>query len=90
MQHLTHSLLQRPGQGEDSNTFLDSDCLSSCGFDGSMTYGNRGPFNDELQFCVPGSKNFLDNEVLPFFGNNVSIFQQLLFWIVELRTTSRI
>jgi hypothetical protein len=77
MQHLTHSLLQRPGQVDESNTFLDSDCLSSCGFDGSMTCVNGGPFYDELQICVPGSRNFLEDEVLPFFGNNVSFFHHL-------------
>jgi hypothetical protein len=88
MQHLTHSLFQRPGQVDDSNNFLDPDYLSSYGFDSSMTCVNGGPFHNELQIG-PGSRNHLNNDVLPFFGNNVSFFHYLLllsFWLRTSRT----
>jgi hypothetical protein len=89
MQHVTHNLFQGPGQVDESNTFLNPDYLSSYSFDSSMTYVNGGPFYNELQIRGPGSGNFLGNDVLPFFGNNVSFTYYLFLWSFELRTISR-
>jgi hypothetical protein len=82
MQYLPHDLLQRPELVEEQNKFLDSNCPGSCDPDGSMTSDNHGIFNNELQTCLPGSTNILNNEVLPFLWNNVSYVQHRLFLVI--------